>query len=287
MQGEFMAARTHVERGIALYDPAQHHRLAFLYGGCDPSVYCLSYDALILWFLGYPDQALQKGQDAIASAQRLSHVSSLASTMVFTSYLHHFYRDQEALERRAEAIVELSTQHGFAYWLAAGTMTQGYLLAQQSAYEEGIAQIRQGLNAAKETAEELIVPFFLSLVADLYRRAGQVDEALTVVAEALAIIERTGERWWEAELYRLNGVLFMQKDDIRAETSLHRALDVARRQHAKSLELRATTSLSRLWAQQGRRREARDPLAAACDWFTEGFESPDFKEAKALLDTLM
>ena len=201
----------------------------------------------------------------------------------------------------------LAREQGFPYWLALGTTLRGWALVEQGQGEEGIAQIRQGLAAYRATGAELWRSRHLALLAEAYGKAEQAEEGLTALAEALDAVDRTGERMYEAELYRLKGQLTLQKFQVsgstfqvtnpqsltpnpqaeaEAEACFHKAIEIARRQQAKSLELRAVMSLSRLWQQQGKREEARQMLAEVYGWFTEGFDTADLKEAKALLEEL-
>jgi DNA-binding winged helix-turn-helix (wHTH) protein/predicted ATPase len=312
--GELVAARAHVEQGIALYDPQQHGSRAFLYG-FDPGVLCLSWAAWALWFLGYPDQALKRSQEALTLVRELSHPYTLAVIMSFAAWFHQCRREGRVTQERAEASITLSTAQGFPLPLAFGTISRGWALVEQGQGEEGIAQIRQGLAASRDMGIETPRAMLLALLAEAYERVGQVEEGLTVLAEALATVDKTGECFWEAELYRLKGELLlnaergMQNDERkikttrRASSPIHRsafighrsveaeacflkAIDIARRQQAKSLELRATMSLAQLWQQQGKREEARQMLAETYAWFTEGFDTKDLQEAKALLEAL-
>jgi predicted ATPase len=284
--GELASARGHLEQGIALYDPQQHRSHAFLYSGHDPGVCCLFHAACVLWSLGYPDQGLKRIQDALALAQELAQPQSLATALRWSAALHKHRREGQAVQERAEAAMRLSAELGFERELAQGTILWGWALTEQGQGVEGIVAIRQGLAALQATGEELRRPEFLALWAEAYRGIGQIEEGLNVLAEALAAVEKTGERYYEAELYRLKGELLLvhsTENHAEAETCLHQALDIARRQQAKSLELRATVSLSRRWQQQGKRDEARELLAPIYGWFTEGFDTADLQEAKALL----
>ena len=199
-----------------------------------------------------------------------------------------------AAKEQAEAAITLSTERGFPHRLAEGVLLQGWALAMQGQTEEGIAQLRQGMAAWRATGAEIAWPLWLALLAEAYGKAGQAGEGLTVLAEARALVHKTEERFWEAELYRLTGELLLAQEDTRdkgqkleaVETCFRQALDIARRQQAKSLELRATMSLSRLWQRQGKRTEAHALLAPIYGWFTEGFETADLREAKELLEAL-
>jgi predicted ATPase len=288
--GEFAAARTHLEQGIALYDPQQHRSLAFLYG-TDPGVVCLSYAAWALGLLGYADQALHKSDEALALAQRMSHFHSLVLALTWAIYLHQARGELQAVQERVEALVALAAEQRFPYWLELGTILGGWVLSQQHQAAEGIAQMQQSLAAYRATGAELFRTYWLALLAEAYGIAGQVQEGLQVLEEALALVDQNGERYWEAELYRRKGELLLQSGgrgpEQGAEVCFQQALAVARRQQAKSLELRAALSLSRLWHRQGKRAEVYQLLAEVYGWFTEGFDTADLQEAKALLEELM
>ena len=200
-----------------------------------------------------------------------------------------FRRDVPAVHEQAEAAVALSTEQGFPQWAALGTSLRGWALAMQGQGEEGMAQVRQGIAACRATGAALFVPYLCTVLADVCDHLGHPDDGLQALAEAHALVEQQEERWWEAEVCRLRGVLLLRQPgtpQAEAEAWLQRALDVARRQEAKSLELRAAMSLSRLWQQQGKRAEAYELLAPIYGWFTEGFDTADLQEAKALLDEL-
>jgi predicted ATPase len=286
--GEFADARAHLEQGLALYHPQQHRSHAFLYG-YDSGVHGLSFGAWALWYLGYPDQALRRIHDALTLAQELSHPFSLAFALAFAAWLHQLRREGPAAQERAAAVIALATDQGFPFWEAWGTILRGWALAEQGESAEEMAQIRQGIAAWRATGAELQRPYFLALLAEAYGKAGQTDEGLSVLADALTAVHNTGERQHEAELYRLRGELRLKQDvpaEPEAERCLRQAVDVARQQQAKSLKLRAAISLSRLWQQQDKRKEAHDLLAPIYGWFTEGFDTADLQEAKALLETL-
>jgi predicted ATPase/class 3 adenylate cyclase len=287
--GEFASARAHIEQGRALYDPQQHHTHTLLYGGHDPGVCCLYHAALSLWTLGYPDQALQSIREALTLAHALAHPPSLASALDFATILHQSRREPQAAHERAEALMVLATEQGFAQQVAQATIMRGWALAARGHDAEGTAQMRQGLAAHQATGTQRQRPYYLALLAEAYGSIGQPAEGLSLLAEALTAVDRTGERGWEAELHRHQGELLLaqagESQQVQeAEACFHRALDIARHQQAKSWELRAAMSLSRLWKQQGRRAEAHDLLAPIYSWFTEGFDTADLQEAKTLLD---
>jgi TOMM system kinase/cyclase fusion protein len=286
--GEFAVAREHLEQGIALYNPQQYRSHAFLYG-YDSGVHGLSFGAWALWYLGYPDHALRRIHEALTLAQDLSHPFSLAFALAFAAWLHQLRREGQAAQERAEAAIALATDQGFPFWESWGTVLRGWAVAEQGQSAEGITQMRQGIAAWRATGAELQVPYYLALLVEAYGRAGQAAEGLRVLAEALTAVHKTGERQHEAELHRLKGELLLTQDvpdEPEAESCLRQAVNVARRQQAKSLELRAAKSLSRLWQQQGKRTEAHALLAPVYSWFTEGFDTADLREAKALLREL-
>jgi predicted ATPase/DNA-binding winged helix-turn-helix (wHTH) protein len=287
--GAFAEARTYFEQGMALYDAQQYRSSAFMYGGQNPGVACLCFGAFALWCLGYSDQALQRSHEARILAQELAHPFSEAFALSFVSRLYQYRREVQIAREMAETIITLSTTHGFPAWEAHATTLRGWALAMQEQGEEGIAQLRQGLDAWRATGAKLWVPYHLALLTEAYLQTGQVEAGLHVCAEALTLVDQTGECWWAAELHRLQGELLLQPtipDQPQAETCLRQALNRAHQQQAKVLELRAATSLSRLWQRQGRPDEARQLLAPLYGWFTEGFDTADLLEAKALLETL-
>jgi predicted ATPase len=299
--GELVPAREHVERGIALYDPQQHRSYAFLYGQ-DPGVICRCYAAWALWHLGYPNQGLQRISEALTLAEELSHPYSLVFALCIAAMQHQHRREGPATQERVEAAVLRSTEQEFLFWLAWGTILRGWALAEAGQSEEGIAQMRQGLQTWQAIGVEIARPYALARLTEAYGKSAQVDEGLTVLAEALTAVHITGERFYEAELHRLRGELLLQSGirppasvvttpdarhqtpDMAAEECFQQALAVARRQQAKSLELRAAMSLSRLWQRQGKRQEAYNLLAPIYGWFTEGFDTVDLQEARALLE---
>jgi len=286
--GELAPARAHSKQGMALHDPQQHRSHAFVFGN-DPGVGCQSFAAMSIWMLGYPDQALQSIHEALTMAQKLTHPFSLAFALTWTATVHQFRRDLQAVQESAEALMELSTEQAFPSYLAFGMILRGWALTMQGKGAEGIAQIHEGLVAYRATESELHRPYFLSLLAEAHGKVGQPEEGLTMLAEALATVDNTEERNWEAELHRHKGELLLMQQEQNvgeAEKCFRKALDTARRQQAKSLELRAAMSLSRLWQKQGKQEEAKQMIADIYGWFTEGFDTVDLKEAKALLEKL-
>ncbi len=286
--GAAAEAYTHLAQGIALYDPQQHRASVFLYGE-NTGVVCRSHAALALWWLGYPDQGLAQTDEAVTLAQHVAHPFSLGYALGCATVFYQLRREVRAAQKRAEAAISLATEQGFPHWRAMGSILSGWALAHQGQAQAGIEQIHQGMRAFRATGTELERPHWLALLAEAYGTTGQLEEGLAVLAEAVTLAETTGERWYEAELHRLKGELLLQQsssNQTEAEACFHHALDIARSQQAKSFELRAATSLARLWQQQGKRQEAYDMLASVYNWFTEGFDTADLKDAKALLDEL-
>jgi predicted ATPase len=279
-------ARLQLEQGFALYARQPQGSLAVLYGQ-DPGVGCLRYLARILWLLGYPDQALQRSHETLALARELGHPYSLAFGLLWVTMLHQVRGEGAATQERAETLITLCTEQGEPYWLAGGRVLQGWGLAARGQVEEGIAQMGQGLAAWQATGAEIILPYHMSLLAEMHGSIGRAEEGLSVLTEALSLAERHEEHWWDGELHRLKGELLVHAPDQReAEACFHHALDVARRQEAKSLELRAAMSLARLSRRLGRPGAARGLLAEIYGWFTEGFQTPDLRAAGELLENL-
>ena len=287
--GEFALTRLHAEQGTALYDAQHHHALASLYG-YDLGMACLSYAAQALWMLGYADQAEQRCQEALTLARKLSHPFSVAFGLGHRAVLHQFRREGRAVCESAQELITFCTDRGFSQWVAMGTILRGWGLAAQGQGGVGIAQMRQGLLSSQDAGTKLGQAPVLAQLAEVYWRTGQTVAGLHALTEALAVMDMTSERWWAAETYRLKGDLLLQQSVLDAsgvEIYFQHAIDIARQQHAKAWELRAATSLARLWQGQGKRDEAHELLAPIYGWFTEGFDTADLQEAKALLDELV
>jgi predicted ATPase len=286
--GEFAPAQDHTERSLALYNTQPHSTSTFLYGQ-DPGSGCLGRAAQVLWMLGYPDQAQQRSDAALALARKLSHPYSVVFALNQAVVLHQLRREGRAAFERAEEVLSFCMEQGFTQQLAMGTILRGWGLAAHGQADKGIAQMHQGLAVSQAAGIGLGRAPVLAQLAEVYGRIGEIEAGLRLLAEALAVMDRTGERWWEAEVYRLKGELLLQQavaDEHQAEICFRQALDMARWQEAKSLELRVATSLSRLWQQQGKRAAAHDILAPIYGWFTEGFDTADLQEAKTLLEEL-
>jgi DNA-binding winged helix-turn-helix (wHTH) protein/predicted ATPase len=286
--GVLPAARTHMEECITRYTPDQGHAMVFRIGQ-DPGVNCRAYAAIILCLLGYPDQALVRLHDALALAHELSHPFSLAFAQGQAAIVSQLRRDVPAVYKHADVCIALSIEQGFPFWAAEGTVYRGWALSMGGQGEEGMAQVRQGIAAWRATGAALWVPYLCTVLAEVYAHLGRTEDSLQALVEAHTLVEQHEERFWEAEIYRLRGVLLLRQmgtPQAEAETWLQRALDVARRQEAKLLELRAAVSLSRLWQRRGQCATARALLAPIYGWFTEGFDTADLQDAKSLLEEL-
>jgi predicted ATPase len=286
--GALPAARQHLEDASAHYMRDQRRAPIFRMGQ-DPGVACRLYAAWTLWLLGYPEQALARLHEALVLAQELSHPFSLAWARGWTAMVYQLRQDVPAVQAQAAATIALATEQGSSFRMAQGTSMSGWALAMQGQGEEGIAQIRRGIAAWRASGAAFHIPYLYTLLAEVCDHLGHTEDGLQALVEAHTLMEQQEERWWEAEIHRLRGVLLLRQtgtSQAEAETWLQRALDVARRQEAKSLELRAATSLARLWQQQGKRYEAHELLTPVYHWFTEGFDTPDLQEAQALLETL-
>jgi predicted ATPase len=285
--GRFASSRSHLEDGIALYDPISHRCLGQQAGSGDPCVNLQAYSAIVLFCLGFPDQALARSSAAIADARRLAHPPSLALSLSLGTLPLSLVGDDVALDERADQLVAVATEQGFPVWCAMGTVHRGWVMVKNGDLTRGISLLRSGWAAYRATGTDMWTPYNTALLAKACEFAGQIEEGLTLLNDALQIVEQTGQRWFAAELYKHKGQLLLRQGHSEAAEELYRkALSIAEEQEAKLWELRAAASLARLWRDQGRRAEARDLLAPVYGWFTEGFGTPDLKEAKALLDEL-
>jgi class 3 adenylate cyclase/predicted ATPase len=287
--GEFELARAHLEQGNAHYDPEQHPDHLALYGQ-DGGLVCLCRLAFVLWNLGYPDQALARCHEALTMAQRLSHPFSLAYVLTWVAMLYNHCQPLQNTREWADTAVTFSKEQGFPFWYTQGDVLQGWLVAEQGQYADGISQMRQGLADMQAVGTEVIQSYDLGLLARAYDKVGQPEEGLMCIEQALTRLEANDERWPEAELHRIKGELLLQRaspqQEQAAEASFRQAIRIAQRQQAKSPELRAAISLSQLWQSQSKTEEARQLLAEVYHWFTEGFDTVDLQVAKALLETL-
>jgi predicted ATPase len=258
-RGAVAAAHMHFTQGMALYAPQQHRTAAFLYGE-DAGVICHLYAAWMLWSLGYPDQGRRQMHEAMTLAQQVAHPFSLSFALIAAAMFHQYRREECGTQERAEAAISLATVQGFPQWMAHGSILRGWALAHQRQAREGIEQLHQGVIAYDAGGAELFRPYWLALLADAQGTIGEPGTGLTVLTEALTVVDKTGARFYEPELYWLKGALLLQQNadhQMEAETCFHQAIAIAQNQQAKSLELRAATSLARLWQQQA---NARKPM---------------------------
>jgi len=286
--GDFPAALEHLEAGISTYDPERHRSLALRYG-FDAGVWSLCYASASLWLLGYPDRAVRRSDEALMAAQELSHPLMVAQAELWASILRQFRREADLVFRITDSLIRRSTEHGLSNWLDWASPLHGWAEAALGQHDEGIGQILKSRAALDEKGARVWWPYFLCLLAEAYLKANRMDDGLSALADALTTAGEYEEREHEAEIHRLKGeILLKQGDSMAAEArrGFERAIEIARKQGAKSWELRATISLARLFVSQGRRDEAHSMLADIYNQFTEGFDSTDLKEAKELLDEL-
>jgi predicted ATPase len=272
--GEFAATVEHMDRGSALYDPARHYTHTFLFGQ-DPGVACRAFGAVALWLLGYPDRALAAGREAARLSHELVQPSSQALAMYFTAMVHQLRGEPAAARACAELALAIAADQGFSFWQAGGTILRGWAVAAAGNRTEGIARMRQGIDAWQATGSVTYRPYFLALLAEVLARDDRAAESLPLLDEGLALAEQTGERLFESELHRLRGEALRTVGHRDAEACFRQAVAVARSQSARSLELRAAVSLARLDPAVG-----RAVLAETLGWFTEGLDTPDVREAR-------
>ncbi len=286
--GDVAEARSHYDKGIALYAPAEHRSLATRFGQ-DTRVAILSYRSSALWLLGYPDAGLADTDLALKDAREIGHAATLMFALNWGSFTHILSGNYAIAIARAQELFALSEEKGALFWKAAGMLLQGVVFALTGKAADAVDMITSGLTAFRSTGSTFFVPSHLSNLARAYAETGQFDDAWRCIGEAMTAIETTRERMWEADDNRIAGEIALKSPQLgaaKAEAYFDRALAVARAQQAKSWELRAAMSMARLWRDQGKRDEARDLLAPVYGWFTEGFDTLDLKEAKALLNKL-
>jgi predicted ATPase len=284
--GRFASSRAHLEEALALHDRISHSPLVN-HVGVDPQVNSQAWLGIVLFCLGFPDRALANSSAAIAKARVLAHPPSLAVSLAIGATVLLLAGDDTALHEWADQLAAIGTEQGFAHWRAQGAIYLGWVKVRSGDLTEGMSLLREGAIAYRATGAEAWTPYHIALQARASEIAGQIDEAIAQLGEALQIIEMTSESWFAAELNRHKGQLLLRQGYERAAEELYRkALGIAAEQEAKLWELRAAVSLARLRRDQGRRAEARDLLAPVYGWFTEGFDTPDLKGAKALLDEL-
>lgn len=285
--GDFPAALAHCEQGAAIYRPETHHAQLYVYGGHDAGICGLLFAGPAQWLLGYPDQALATARMAFDLSKQFTHPAALAQPMYWAAILHQLRRDAPAVRPQVAAARQLSQQHAMPGWQGWDVCLLGWAEGVDGDETAGIEMLRQGLDEMQARRGLLLHAYFLTLLAEVYGRAGQLDRGLQALDAALAEAEQTGERWWAAEMHRGRGDLLREQgDDRAAEQAYLRAIEIARGQQARSLELRATTALCRLWARQGKNTPAHQLLSEIYGWFTEGFATHDLRAAKELLQQL-
>ena len=286
--GDLVASRAHLAQSVGMYDAAHHQGYATLYSQ-DPWVGTRSWEGRALWLLGYPEQALRAGREALAYAEEIAHPFSTAFALFSLAMIHHFRRESTACHAQATRQVQLSEAQGFPFWAGTGTILVGWAVADQGQAAQGSQHLRDGLARRQAMGTVGSRPYFTALLAEVCGQGGHVQEGLDMLTAALKVGVTTGERWCEAELSRLQGELLLAHtpDQRAGEACLQQALAIARQQQAKSWELRAGMSLSRLWQRQGKRAAAYDLLAEVYGWFREGVETADLQEAQTLLEQLV
>jgi predicted ATPase len=285
--GNIVEGCRHCDQALALYDP--EHRLLAMRFGQDTEVSVLSFRPLGLWLLGYSDRAVADTSQAMKRAREIGQVATLMFTLAHTPLPLVLSGDYAIASDHADEVVALANEKGAPHWKAIGTILQGVLMGLTGDPAGAVQRIASGIRALRAVGTKLDIPFYLCHLAKAHAELGQLDDAWRCIDEATKAIETTKERWSEAEVHRTAGemsLILAERDAAKAEAYFERALSVARAQEAKSWELRAATSMARLWRDQGKPQQARELLAPIYGWFTEGFNTPDLKEAKALLDAL-
>ena len=289
MTGDIAKAQAHCDLAFALYDPADHRLLATRFA-VDARVAVWSYRSLSLWIFGHPDAALADAEQALRDAREIGQAATLMYALFHTAYFAYFHcRNYPATNALLHELIALADEKGAAFWKAGGEMLQGCVLAFTGKPSDAVHTITTGLGAWRSTGATLFIPEHLSCLARALAELGQLDDAWRCIGEAMMAMDTTKEKWAEAEVHRVAGEIALKSPDpdaAKAEANFQQALTIARQQQAKSWELRAAMSLARLWRDQGKVREARELLAPVYGWFTEGFDTRDLKEAKALLEEL-
>jgi predicted ATPase len=288
LTGQIGEGQTHLNKAIALYEPAEHRPLATRFGQ-DVRVAILSYRSLGLWMLGYPEAALADTAHALRDAREIGDAVTSMYALYHASFAYIWCGNYATANAIVDELVTLADERGALFWKIQGMRTQGQLLAVAREAADAVHTIISALTAWRSTGSTAFVQLYLSYLASAYAEIGQFDDAWCCIREAMTAIETTNERWSEAEINRVAGEIALmspEPDAAKAQTCFERALAVARKDQAKSWELRAAMSMARLWRDQGKRDEARDLLAPVYGWFTEGFDTLDLKDAKALLEEL-
>jgi class 3 adenylate cyclase/predicted ATPase len=286
--GGFAESRAHLDQAFELFDSVEHRALATRFGS-DPGVTILSYRSWAVWYLGYPEEALREADHALEDARKIGQAATIMVALACAAWTHWLCRRYAAARALVDELTALADEKGGAYWKAFGTMMQGALLALTGKASVAVQKITSGVTAQRSTGATVLIPSYLSFLARAYADLGRFDDAWRYIDEAIALMETTKETLSEAEIRRIAGeiaLLSPERDAAKAEAYFESALTVARQQQAKSCELRAAMSVAQLWRDQGKPKQARELLAPVYGWFTEGFDTLDLKEAKALLDEL-
>ena len=286
--GDSVAGRAHYDQALALYDGTKHRSLAARFGQ-DVRVSILSFRSITLWMLGYPEAALTDVDQVVKHAREIDHAPSLMYALLITSMTHLLVGNYAAATAQTDELLAVAEEKNTPFWKAFGRTVQGCALAEAGEASDAVHQITSGIAALRSTGATWTLPSWLSYLGKSNADLRQFDDAWCCISEAIVAVEKTKERWFEAEVNRIAGEIGLmgpQNDSAKAEAYFERALSVARQQQAKSWELRAAMSLARLWRDQGKVQQARELLAPVYGWFTEGFDTRDLKEAKELLDHL-
>jgi predicted ATPase len=286
--GDFVDSRAHFDQALSLYDADKHRSWATRFGQ-DVRVSILSFRSITLWMLGYPEAALTDAEQVVKGARESGHAASLIYALSATSVPHLLMGNYASVNAQTDEAIAIAEEIGEVFWKEMGATVQGYVLALTGKPSDAVHQITSGIAACRSLGATVWLPKALSYLAKAYGELGQFDDARRCSEEAIAHVETVKERWWEAEVNRIAGEIALRspaRDETKALSYFERALAVARQQQAKSWELRAAMSMARLWRDQDKREEARELLAPAYGWFTEGFDTRDLKEAKTLLDEL-
>jgi predicted ATPase len=288
LTGGISEGRAHLDQAIALYDPAEHRPLAMRFGA-DVGVSILSYRSIALWLLGEPEAALADTNHALKVARAIGQAATLMLACLHAPLTHILCGNHAAANSEIKELISLADEKGALSWKSLGTLVRGCLLALTGNASDAVQMITAASAAYRSTGATWFAPTYLSLLARAYADIGQFDDAGSCIGEAITAAETTKETWWEAEIHRIAGeiaLLSPERDATKAQAHFERALEIARAQQARSWQLRAAASLARLWRDSGRRVEAHDLLAPVYGWFTEGFDTLDLKQAKALLKEL-
>ena len=294
LTGDFVDGKEHYDRALAIYDPAEHGQLTARSGGIpiaagEFGVAILTFRSTCLWVLGYPAASRSDSAHALKNARETGQATTLMFALFSSGYNHFYCRNYAAANAQIDELIALADESGTLIWKTLGTAVLGSLFAVTGKASDAVRAITSAIISLRSTGTVLYEPFHLWHLAMAYADLGQLDDAWRCIDDAIEKAERSQERWCEAEVHRIAGEIALkspQPDTVKAKTYFERALAVARQQQAKSWELRAAMSMARLWRDQGKRDEARELLAPVYGWFTEGFDTLDLKEAKALLDDL-